>query len=108
MATITVKNKEKQVVSADYDLPEDLNGLTKRFTADVVAKQARSSMVVSLQGFIRGLSNSGKSAKEIQAAVNDWMPSSRQPGKSRAEKAQELFGQLSDEEKAAFLAQAGG
>ena len=104
MAAITAKNKEKVEVSAEYDLPEDLIGLVKRFTEDVVAKQARSAIVVSFQTFIRGLSNAGKSAKEIQKAANDWLPSSRQPGKSKSERAQELFDQLSDEEKASFLA----
>ena len=104
MATITAKNKEKVEISAEYDLPEDLAGLTKRFTAEIVAKQARSAIVVSLQGYIRSLSNTGKSAKEIQKLVDEWLPSSRQPGKSKSERAQELFDQLSDEEKAAFLA----
>ena len=105
MTTITARNKKGTEIVIEYDLPEagDLSGLQEKFGDDVTARHARSSMVVALQGFIRSQSNGGATAKEVQTACDAWLPSTRQPGKSKVEKTMALYEQLSDEERADLL-----
>lgn len=99
------KEKDSPVTSVEYPLldAKTIPELVKNFGEDVVIAHAKSSMVVALQGVVRGLMKKNTDPKELQNKVSEWRPSLRVPGKSRKEKAEELIGQMSEEEKKELL-----
>ena len=106
MTEVSAKlGKEGDVIKVNYPFLDatDLNGLAKNFTEAVVVAHAKSSMTVALQGLIRGLIKQEKSQAEIQKAISEWKPGMRTPGKSRMEKAEDLVGKMTDEEKRDLL-----
>ncbi len=99
-----------RVVEVDYDFGETLEEMVKKFGEEAVHSNARASFTVSLQGIVRNAmkvkeGETEKTDEEIQALVNEWTPGTRKPGKSKLEKAQDLVGGLSAEEKEALLKQ---
>lgn len=93
--------------STEVDYPaldaETTSQLNANFTEKVVVAHAKSSITVGLQSFLRGLIKAGKKPAEIQQAVAEWKPGMRTPGKSRMEKAEDLLGKMSKEERQALL-----
>lgn len=87
----------------DYDMPEDLEGLTAKFGAESVAAAAKGAFVISLQALARR--HIEKSDAEIQDLANAWNPNERSPAvaKSAAEKASSALAKLSAEERQELL-----
>lgn len=117
MVEVTAKLKDGDPVTVEYALAEDLEGLVAQFEVEgeegkgeeVVYNNARANIIVGLQSYIRGRlrpDENGKvaSQKEIQKAVDEWRPGSRQPAKSKVEKAADLYEQMSEEERKALIA----
>ncbi len=77
--------------------------LNSNFTEKVVVAHAKSSITVALQSLLRGLLKAGKSPADIKKAVSEWKPGMRTPGKSKLEKAEDLLGQMSPEDRKALL-----
>ena len=94
-------------VSVDYDFGDNLQEAVELFGDDVVFSRFKAAAVVDLQALIRRHlgGEKPKTAEEIQALVSEWKPGvSKRVRKSTTEKAQDLIGQMSAEEKAALLA----
>lgn len=100
---VTAKRKDGPEVEVDVDFPENLAELTSSYGDAVVYNHARGSIVVALQGWLRGQLDAKKTPAEIQAAVKEWKPGQRKQGKSPAEKVRESLGKLSPEARAALL-----
>lgn len=70
---------------------------------------ARQAMVVSAQSFARSrykkFMKGEITEEELRKNVLDWKPSGRRAGKSAIEKGIELFDNMSEDERARFLAQ---
>ncbi len=104
MSTISAKTKEHpETVSVEYDMPENLDGLTEKFGADAVASAAKDSLVISIQALLRR--HIDKPQDELQAIVTDWKPGVRAPAvqKSAFEKATGALSKLSADERAELL-----
>lgn len=81
----------------------NLSELVSNFGEDIVFTHAKRSFVVGLQSFIRAQIESGKDPSGVQEAVNDWRPGQKRPGKSPAERIQDIMAKLSPEERDAVL-----
>lgn len=97
------RKKTGTSVDVEVDLPTDLDSLVARYGADSVFSHAKGSMIVALQGFMRGQLDRGKTTEEITAGVAEWKPGQKRPGKSPQEKARESIAALSAEDRAALL-----
>jgi hypothetical protein len=98
--------KDGKPVTVNYDLPNDLPGLIKKFGEEVVKAHAKGSIVVALQGFMRLKMQKGEKAAEVQKSVNEWKPNTRTPGKSALEKTRDMLGKLDPELRKQLLAEA--
>jgi len=106
MSKVSAKiGKDGEVCEVEYPGLDvtTLADLVAEFGEDKVISHAKSSVTVALQSNIRAMLKAGKSQKEIEEAVSKWKPSTRTPGKSKLEKAQELFGTMSAEERKDLL-----
>ena len=97
--------KDGVVHTAKYDFGDNVAAAVEKFGEEVVFANFRSSCVVALQGYIRGLIKQNKTAEEIQAEVRKWKPGVRTPGKSAAEKAKEQLMKMDPAQRAALLAE---
>lgn len=106
---IQFKTKENpEVKKVQYDMPEDLAGLTAKFGEEAVASAAKGAFVISIQSLLRR--HYEKSQDELQALANGWNPNERSPAVKQTafERASSALGKLTPEEKAALLAQLRG
>lgn len=102
MAEVTAKiGKDGAPVTANYPLLDatTLKQLADNFGEAVAVAHCKSSITVALQSYLRSLQKQGKKGAEVQRLVSEWKPGMRTPGKSRLEKAEDLVGKMSDEEK---------
>lgn len=97
------KDKDAKSSAVEWDLPEKLSQIVQKYGEDVVTAHVRSSFVISLQSYIRGLIKKGESQANIQKAVNEWKPGVRVPGKSAVDKAADALNKLSPEERKQVL-----
>lgn len=103
---VSAKTKAKPTpVSVDYDVPEKLEDLRKKFGDEVVAAHASGSIVISLQAFMRRhIEKADFDPKKLQEAVKTWKPDVRSVVKQSAfEKATSSIDKLSDQERAELL-----
>jgi hypothetical protein len=103
---ISAKTKLKPTpVSVDYDIPENLAGLTSKFGQDVVAAHANGSIVISLQAFMRRhIEKSDFSLQKLQDAVKVWKPDVRSVVRMSAfDRAAGSIDKLSPQERAELL-----
>ena len=106
---ISAKVTDGASVTVDYDIPEHLHGLTEKFGKDIVYGKAVDSLVIDIQALVRRhLKGSDKvppkSAEEIQAIVDAYVPGAGAVRKSPVEKAAAALAGLSAEDRAAVLA----
>ncbi len=102
---ISFKTKEHPTPrKVEYDFPETLADLIKRFGEESVFEFAVGGYTISIQALARR--HIEKSDEEIQDIINNWDPNTRASSvrKSAAEKVSAAIGQLSPEEKASLLA----
>lgn len=106
MSKVSAKIKSTgQSIEVDYP-PLDVKTIKEAvdaFTEKVVLAHFLGSTTVSLQSLLRGLMKAKKTDKEIQAAVTAWKPGMKTPGKSKLEKAEDLLGAMSAEERRDLL-----
>ena len=106
MSKVSAKiGKDGPAAEVEYPLLDatTTSELNSNFTEKIVVAHAKSSMVVALQSFLRGLIKAKKTPAEIKKAVDEWKPGMRTPGKSRLEKAEDLLGTMTPEERKALL-----
>lgn len=102
---VSAKTKAKPTpVTVEYDVPSDLEALTKLFGKEVVSAHAGGSIVISLQAFIRRHISKGSTPQQIQEAAKAWKPDVRSAVKQSAfEKAASTIDKLSPQERAELL-----
>lgn len=88
--------------SVTYDFGADLDSMIELFGAEVVANNARQSMVISLQALVRGKIT--EKADKLQALADAWKPGVKKPKKSKVDKAKSIMADLSQDEIDAILA----
>lgn len=100
--------------TVEYDFGDNLDEAVKKFGADVVYARFKNAATVDLQALIRrhldvtpdkeGNTPPAKSAAQIQELATAWKPGVlTRKRKSTSEKFEDLFGQLSEADKAAML-----
>lgn len=108
-------DQPERSITVEYDFGDtkdgkaSIAGMTKRFTEEITAAHARSSVVVALQGFIRARLRPGKDGKAmsddaIREEVAAWKPSVKTPGKSIVERTKDAASKMTAEERAELLA----
>lgn len=104
----TKKDADGKVVVVEYAMPDTVAALVEKFGEEAVASAAVDSFTIAIQALIRR--NFDKSQEEIEAAVAAWQPGVRGPvsKKTPLEKAQAALRAMSDEDRAALLAQLTG
>lgn len=109
-----VNGGKSLVAEVDYDIPNTLEGIQKKFGADYVLDLVKKALVIQVQAFMRGkmvkreegtITGVGLRGAELQAAVGEYKPTLRKPGKSIIEKFREKAATMSPEEKAELLRQ---
>ena len=90
-ATSTIKFPET--------VAETVSWLTEPVTMSIITRQ----LTLKVQSYMSTLLKGGKTAEEIQAAVNAWKPGMVKPKKSAVDRILEGFTELSPEEKKAML-----
>jgi len=106
MTKVSAKiGKDGPPLEVEYPLldADTAAALITNFTEKVVVAHAKSSFVVALQSFLRGLIKVKKTPAEIKKAVDEWKPGMRTPGKSRLEKAEDFIGKMTAEERKDLL-----
>jgi len=94
-------------VTIEYDFGDNLKEMCDKFGEDVVYNRAKASFTIDLQAAIRRHIQAGKKPKEIQAALANWKPGLKQPGKSAAEKIRDMLKGKTESEKKALLKEIG-
>ena len=92
--------------SVEYDFGDDLKSSTDLFGGEVVQRRFKAAAVVDLQGVIRRhlQSDPPLAGKALQEACGEWKPGIQRARKSKVEKAMEMVGDLSDDDRAALIA----
>lgn len=106
---VTTPGKIAAPITVQYNVPDDLKGLSAAFGDDVVAAAAKGAIVISLQAFLRRHIERGTSHADVHKAVAAWKPDVRTITKQSAmEKATSALDKLTPEEKKALLAKLTG
>jgi hypothetical protein len=109
--TISVKiragGRDSAPMEVSFKIGSSLASLTAQFGEEVVAAKAREKIIINLQDYLRNHAKAGDNEVQLQTLADTWQPGMRAPGASKAEKAKNLFSQLSAEDRAAVLKQLG-
>lgn len=106
--TVTAEVKEgpnnvSAQVSINYDFgdtPEETNAI---FGDDIVYSYAKRALVIAVQGHLRGLLRSGKSADEIAELGPEWRPGAPRPKQSPEDKMRAQWALMTADDRAALL-----
>tara|TARA_Y100000310_G_C20694603_1_gene824675 strand:- start:2496 stop:2888 length:393 start_codon:yes stop_codon:yes gene_type:complete len=107
MADITAKigkDADGPSCTVKFDLAESLDDAAKKWGEDVALSRINAAITIDVQAVIRrGLTPNDdgeiSNPAQIQKMVDDFTPGVKKQGKSKAEKAEEAFGNLSDDER---------
>lgn len=99
--------KTDKTATVDYDFGDNVQDMIDRFGEEVVFTNAKANMRVSLQGIIRSAMNA-EPPRNPQEEADKWKPGTAAPRKSAVEKAKDLLGGLSEEQRAELLKNLGG
>lgn len=89
--------------SVEYEFGGNLEESVAIFGEQRVHDHFVRNAKIALQGFMSRMLKAGKSQADITKAVaEEFKLEGRRPGKSKVEKAADLLGGMTDEEKAAF------
>lgn len=108
-ATKKVEGEDK-TSTVHLDLGTNLEEMRSRFGDQVVYDRAVRSLKIQAQAQQRSMLEDGKSDEEIQAAFRNWNPEAK-PTRAPRDPKQDIlrnFAALSEEEKAAIIAQLQG
>lgn len=100
---VSARKANGNPVEADFEFGDNLDAMVEKFGDEIVYNHARGSLVVALQGFMRGQIDAEKSPKEIAAAVREWSPGKRKQGKSPQEKIRDQLDKLDPETRAQLI-----
>lgn len=103
---VSAKTKKKpNPITVDYDIPEKLPELVKKYGEEVVSAHAVGSIVISLQALMRRhIEKDDFSLPKLQEAVKAWKPDVRNVVKQSAfEKVSSSLDKLSPEERSELL-----
>jgi hypothetical protein len=99
---VSAKTKDSEPQTIGYDFGDDLSEMTDKFGADTVFSNARAQMKIGLQAAMRRYIADGK---DVTTLVGLWAPGVQLERKVDPIAAvKSAFANMSDEEKAAFLA----
>jgi hypothetical protein len=103
--TARVGGKGGTAHTVDLPFAETLEELIEQFGETAVYANARSNIVVGLQGFVRSKVNAKVplTGDDLQKAAEEWKPGERTSGVSKVEKLKERLSALSEEDKAELL-----
>jgi len=106
----TSESGEKGARSITNEMPigKDIAACVKMDGEEIVLNYFTAQKKVAFQAYVRRMLKDGKTDKEIVAALQDWKPSMKKPGKSAVEKAQDAWSKLSPEEQKALLSKMQG
>ena len=109
MTDYTVKtgaDADAKSVSFTYDVPTTISSMVEKYGEETAHEFMTRAVDQAVQNVARVLLKEGKSAEDIQKAVNAWIPGVRGPinRKSPLERATNLLGSLSKEELAELVA----
>lgn len=105
-AKVTKGDRANVEYTIKHDVPETLGEAVSRFGEEIVYSRFLASYVIDLQAFMRGqIAKDEFTLDKMQEAVNNWRPGLKKRGKSVTEKLQEMLASLSEEERAALLAE---
>lgn len=90
-------------VEVEIDFPADLKLLVAKYGEPIVYNHAKGSMVVALQGWLRGQVDRETPEGDIRKNAKDWKPGQRRQGKTAQEKLRDLLGNMTPEQRAAAL-----
>ena len=103
---IEAKLIDGEPVSVDYDFGDTLAEAVSKFGEEAVFTRYMAAAVIDLQAYMRNMIRAEKTEDDIRNEVAAWIPGARQSkGKSREERAREIWGKLSAGERAAILAE---
>lgn len=93
----------------NFTMDENIKEAVDRYGEDVVFSRYKASLVIDLQSFLRGQMKSDppKDVAEIQGAVDEWAPGVKAKGRSPAERARDIFGKLSEDDRKSLLEEFG-
>lgn len=101
---ITVSTKEGASITVNYAIGESVDENLKLYGEDVCNDALRASLILRVQGRVRSLINSGKTAEEINTALSGWkIGIVTRKGVSPKEKIKGLYEKCSPEERNALL-----
>lgn len=105
---IEAKLQGGEPVTAEYDVGDTLAEAVEKFGEDRVYSRYRAAIIIDIQAYMRGLlkqTDPGLNGEQIATLVGQWQPGVKARGKTGVEKASEIWARLSEEERAAFLAE---
>jgi len=112
MSTETVtaklgKEADAPSYSVNYDFGENLDAAIEKFGEDVIFQKFKANTTIDLQALIRRNvgGDNPKTEEELQSIVNEWRPGVQKPRKSAKDKALAALDSMSDEDRAALIAQ---
>lgn len=95
------KAEDAQTEVCKYNFGDDIDQMIEIFSGEIVYSQAKSAMVVALQGYMRSVmrADEPKTGKELQKLVKDWKPGTKAPAKSKVERAKDQIEKLTETQK---------
>lgn len=104
LVKITAKRKKTGAEqTVEIEIPDTIQAMVEAWSEETVYSHVKGSIIVAVQGFMRGQLDRGKSPEEVTKSTQEWKPGQRKPGKSPQEKFRDLFGKLSPQERASML-----
>lgn len=108
-ARIGKGDKASPPVKIDYDFGKNIDEAVKKFGEDVVFSHFHSSAVIALQSRMRAAmkedveAGRAPNASKVGKALEGWKLGKKEPGKSKAEKADQALAGLDPETRAEIL-----
>ena len=104
-AKVTSGDRKDEEFVVNIDLPESLEEAKDRYGEPLVFSYFNADLAIAVQAFVRTqIKKDGATAEAVQTAVDEWKPGMKVRGKSVTEKARDLLGKLSDEDRAELIA----
>lgn len=104
-AKVKSGDRAGEIFAIEYEMPGTIDEARQKWGDDVAFSQLKAAVVISLQSFMRQqIQKDGATTDSVQAACQEWSPSKgRGPARPISERAQELLGRMSIEERQALL-----
>jgi len=113
-AVAKTEDGKKIPVTCKYDFGGNLDGFIKKASAKgadgaaIAYSKCRASEKIDIQDLMRRMAVAGKTAAEIQKALDAHTPGVKKRGKSKSEKMKDEFDALDPEERKRLIAELTG